>query len=421
MIPDYVIPLDSIPLTNSHKVDKAKLPAPGSADRFMIANGSSIKWSAEDDGRREIVEAILKVFASVLFTDKTLSPNDNFFLCGGHSLLATKATSLIRRELDVALPFTAIITYPTASQLAKQVEAIKLQLSPQLPSNIVSLQATPIVEPRAVLFVFHFVAGELDKMPQVLEQLNLEDLGIAAYGVVWEPGQGLNTLEKIAAAYAESVATVAGSTPCFLLGWCYGGMIATQVSQRLPMATTSVLLLNSPSLERICRLEPEESDYATTFINQICAMLYQQSFDLDDVLSVRMRMRQELDREKIMRLFIEAKIDRHDIPRLTSFAREHMTLPSWVTDSDFSRYLVPLADSYDILQDVYEHYFFSRFDLEAMEEQVILNLQCPIPATGLPLGLGWSRYELVNAGRAYFPYHPDVVSRLSNFLREYPF
>ncbi|KAF8596139.1 acetyl-CoA synthetase-like protein [Ceratobasidium sp. AG-I] len=417
MIPDYVVPMDFIPLTNSHKVDKAKLPAANSSDRFMLSKSSAIEWTVEDNSRRETVEAILKVFASVLFTDRPLSPDDNFFLCGGHSLLATKATSLIRRELDVPLPFTTIITYPTASQLAEQVEAIKSQSKPQLPPNVVSLQSRTIDEPKAVLFAFHLVAGELDMMPQVVDQLGLEAYDVAAYGLVWEPENTLNTLEKVTSAYAESIAEIAGSTPCLLLGWCYGGMLAGQVAQKLPRATTKVLLLNSPALSEFVKLEPS---YPTVFVTRICIMLGQKLNDLDNIGSSKPQMKLQLDPKKLQQELCDANIDRRDIPRLIAFAREHISLPSWVTDPDLSRYLIPLADSTDILQDIHDNYSASEFDIEDLEEQVIYNLQCQVPQPGLPIGLGWPRYErTVDADRFNFPSDPEVFSRLSAFMHEY--
>ncbi|CAE6469083.1 unnamed protein product [Rhizoctonia solani] len=113
MIPDYVVPVREFPLNQSTKIDKAKLPGANATHRFNLSRAESFQWAPEDESRREIIEGILDIFA--------LSPIDNFYHCGGHSLLATRATSLIRRKFDVPLPFTAIITNPTASEIAKFV------------------------------------------------------------------------------------------------------------------------------------------------------------------------------------------------------------------------------------------------------------------------------------------------------------
>lgn len=419
MVPEYVVPVDTLPLTNSHKVDKTKLPVASSADRFVATTNAETEWSAEDEARRSIVEAILKIFASVLFVDKPLSPQDNFFLCGGHSLVATKATSLIRHELDVPLPFTAIITSPTASDLAARVEAIKQKPgnASHVP-NVIPLRSTPVARPKAMLFVFPVVVGDPDIMPEVVDKLDDGTLRLATYRLVWEPDQGLNTLDKVTDAYAKAISTIAGPTPCFLLGWCYGGIIANHVARRLK-DTTKVLLLNAPTPAIVCNNEPKESDHPNSFIEYMCNILSAQTSDLEQVRSVQNQARRRVDQRKLSQTLQDANIDWHDIPRLITFAREHIDLPEWVTDSDLTRYLLHLADDYDVMQDMYENYPVVSSDTAEMERKVVLNLQNRVSLDGFALGLGWSRYEVAESKCYSFAYLEEISSRIVSVLREH--
>ena len=81
-------------------------------------------------------------------------------------------------------------------------------------------------------------------LPKVVNQLDNAKLGLATYGICWEPDRNLRTLEAVAKAYAESIASLAGSTPCFLLGWCYGGIIASKTALYLPKDSTHLILLD---------------------------------------------------------------------------------------------------------------------------------------------------------------------------------
>ncbi|KAG9128150.1 hypothetical protein FRC07_004262 [Ceratobasidium sp. 392] len=171
MVPDYVVRVNTFPLTDSTKIDRSKLPKPCLAHRFVTTRNEDAEWTPEDESRRETIKIILDIFTAVLSIDRKLTHRDNFYELGGHSLLATRVTSLIRRELDVPLPFTAIITHPTASELAEFVETLKLQSarSIKLPPHVIPLQPAGFIsKPKAIVFAFHFIGGDLDMLPRVL-------------------------------------------------------------------------------------------------------------------------------------------------------------------------------------------------------------------------------------------------------------
>ncbi|KAJ7105162.1 hypothetical protein C8R44DRAFT_987656 [Mycena epipterygia] len=391
MVPDYVVPIDVVPLTSSAKVDKLRLPAADAVERFgMTDDNISVEWSAEDEARRPTVEAILRTFAIVLSIDRQLFPWDNFYQCGGHSLLATRVTSLIRREFDVPLPFTALITNPTASELSQFVDSLREESAHriQLPPHVIPLQPSRFIrEPKAIMVVFPFTGGDLDPLPRIVNQLDNEELGIVTYGLGWEPGRNLNSYDKLADAYAESISVLSGSLPCFLMGWCYGGMIAARVSQRLPQATTHVILIDVPHPNELRAFKMDEKDYAKTLAGHLSKVCFGPRLE-------------PVHTEKIVQAVLDMGLSWHDTAALIAIARAHGDLPPWVTDEDLRRYLYPLADSQDLLVGLYRDAHKFEAERHDMEACVVLHLQATdgvnLAFPGIPVGLGWERYEILD-------------------------
>jgi amino acid adenylation domain-containing protein len=117
-LPDYMVPavfvrIPSLPLTNSGKVDRAALPAPGPdhtiGDRLHIAPRTPVE---------ERVVAIL----SELLGIQRVSVNDNFFFLGGHSLLGTQLIARTRDFFGIELPLRTVFDSPTPAELSAVIE-----------------------------------------------------------------------------------------------------------------------------------------------------------------------------------------------------------------------------------------------------------------------------------------------------------
>jgi acyl carrier protein len=116
-LPDYMLPsafvmVDSMPLTETGKIDRSALPAPEDA-RPELAQKYVVPQSA-------LEQVLAGIFIETLKVER-VGIQDNFFELGGHSLLATQVTSRIRQLFSVNLPLRRLFEDPTVSALAAAV------------------------------------------------------------------------------------------------------------------------------------------------------------------------------------------------------------------------------------------------------------------------------------------------------------
>ncbi|CAE7916270.1 mycC, partial [Symbiodinium necroappetens] len=113
MVPAQVVFLEAMPRTASGKIDRKALPAPPEPQ------GESEEAVLVVEPRDSLEERIREIWAKVLDrAPESLSVEADWPLVGGNSLLAGKATSLLRKDLGVQLPGTAMYTNSTIAKLA---------------------------------------------------------------------------------------------------------------------------------------------------------------------------------------------------------------------------------------------------------------------------------------------------------------
>ncbi|MCP4662644.1 MAG: AMP-binding protein, partial [bacterium] len=127
-LPEYMVPaafafLDALPLTPNGKVDRAALgrralPAP---DRSEVSPAADLV--APRDPTAELVAGI---WAEVLGREQ-VGMHDNFFELGGHSLVATQLVSRVRETFAVEVALRKIFAAPTVAELARIIEAARLE------------------------------------------------------------------------------------------------------------------------------------------------------------------------------------------------------------------------------------------------------------------------------------------------------
>ena len=121
-VPDYMVPaafvrIETLPLTNNGKTDRAALPSPNptnllSESQFVAPRGP-------------VEERLASIIASLLHVP-AVGANDNFFLLGGHSLLGTQLISRINQVFGVELPLLQLFDHPTLAEMSGEIEKLIL-------------------------------------------------------------------------------------------------------------------------------------------------------------------------------------------------------------------------------------------------------------------------------------------------------
>lgn len=117
-LPDYMIPsafvfLDNLPRNANGKLDRKRLPAPGThrpnlATRFVEAE-------------TPLQGKVAAIWGEVLKVD-AVGLDDSFFDLGGHSLIAAQIMARIAAKFGVELPLSAVADHPTVRLLAALIE-----------------------------------------------------------------------------------------------------------------------------------------------------------------------------------------------------------------------------------------------------------------------------------------------------------
>lgn len=108
MVPAYFVQLDSFPLTNNGKVDRAALPEP------------VIRSEVEYEGPRNEIERVLVEAWQDLFRMDRVSIHDHFFLCGGDSIKTMQLAARLN-EVQLKLRVQDVFKYPTIAQLSPNI------------------------------------------------------------------------------------------------------------------------------------------------------------------------------------------------------------------------------------------------------------------------------------------------------------
>jgi amino acid adenylation domain-containing protein/non-ribosomal peptide synthase protein (TIGR01720 family) len=124
MVPEDIVVLERMPLTENAKIDRRALPAP---ERGLAREEEEAAFVPP---RGPVEEGILAVFEDVLRM-RPISASASFFALGGHSLLAVRALTRLRSLFGVELPLRRLFEAPSASSLSPVItEALRADRGP---------------------------------------------------------------------------------------------------------------------------------------------------------------------------------------------------------------------------------------------------------------------------------------------------
>lgn len=241
-LPQYMVPsaftrLDEFPLTPNRKVDRSALNAPDS----LVA--PDLPYRAPSNATEE---RIAEIWAEALDLDR-VGVDDDFFAIGGHSLLAIRIFARIRRELGVRLDIAVLFEHSTVAAIAQQLErsgdggrAAPLEAAPGFRHLVQIHDGEAGVDP---FFCVHGAGGQvlfMKRWGSAFGQIPL--VGIQAVGF-----DGLHhtpeSIEAMAAVYAEEVQRHRPTGPLYIGGYSGGGNIALEMAQQLRREGRDVALL----------------------------------------------------------------------------------------------------------------------------------------------------------------------------------
>jgi amino acid adenylation domain-containing protein len=226
LVPDAVVPLAALPLTENGKVDVERLPA--------HADGPS---AAAVPPRDDVERRLLDLWRSLLDRDD-IRITDNFFDVGGHSLLAVRLVARLEQTFGARLPLATLLTAPTVGDLAAV-----LRRERPAPSwdSLVPLQPAGSRPP---LFLLHSPNGELLVYRDLVRCLGPDQpvYGLQSVGLDRHQ-QPLTRIEDMAAHYVRDIRSVQPQGPYLLAGFCYGGVLAVEMAHQLRRDGAEVALV----------------------------------------------------------------------------------------------------------------------------------------------------------------------------------
>ena len=215
LLPDYMLPqrimmIDNMPLTDNEKIDYKELP--------IIHSVEVLKTARDPIGNLET--KILELWKKALGND-SLHVNSHFFEAGADSLTAVVALNDIENIVNKKLSLHQLVANPTVASL---VECINSELNK--PNLLVSLGDTTRT---ASLYVAASGNGDLLRFKSLANCMN----GVSDLHMLQPPGSTKKiSIQELAALYADKIAS-RGSKSIYLAGFSVGGLVAVETARNL--------------------------------------------------------------------------------------------------------------------------------------------------------------------------------------------
>lgn len=216
MLPNHYIQLDTLPVTLNGKLDRRKLPVPGST--------KSLAGSTYAAPQTPMEKEVAEVWQAVLNKD-TIGANEDFFELGGDSFKAIRMVSRFQNGISIL----DLYNNPTVAQLAKHIAA---RNSARMLERLTPPSHT---HTRSVIIV-PYAAGESIVYRNFADALHACDPTLAVYCLRFDRS---NALDDVAATYEETITAMTDDiasqvdTPVFIHSECIGSSIALVLAERL--------------------------------------------------------------------------------------------------------------------------------------------------------------------------------------------
>ncbi|MUK51037.1 non-ribosomal peptide synthetase [Aliivibrio fischeri] len=248
MLPSHIQIVDQLPLTSNGKIDRKCLQS-------WRPQGVELQQSQSQEAMTPLEQALCQLWAEALGAD-SIGKSDNFFDQGADSLIMARVAGRLLEQIPEAQPFTYdallrnMLNEPNVEALARSLQGSSHQdadesktqvaATTRAGSNSLIVPFTNNPEDEQSGFVrvmFHAALGTLDYFQHLGKALAAQSLGPVIGMAINDVEQYLaidtkQLIEKTADDYAQRLVDE-GYQQCQLIGYCLGGLLATEVARRL--------------------------------------------------------------------------------------------------------------------------------------------------------------------------------------------
>ena len=244
MVPDFVVFINSFPLTVSGKIDRKALPKPVMAS--ATAEHQNKKLSTTENLLAEIWKDLLGI--------NEVCVDNNFFELGGHSLLAVKMMVAIEKKFAMRLPISVLLTHPTISELSRKIDHGH---SEHLSGVVIPIRTEGKKPP---VFLIHGSGLNVVLFQSIIPNLDNDQpiYGIQALGL-HHAEEIPQTIEEIASRYIKEIIEVQPDGPYNVVGYSLGGFIAFEIARQLKAIGKEIKLLGVIDTDTGRNILPENS------------------------------------------------------------------------------------------------------------------------------------------------------------------
>ncbi len=253
-IPNYMLPshiqiVDQLPITSNGKIDRKCL-------QNWRPQGLELQQAQSTETASPLEQALCHLWADALGTD-SINKSDNFFDQGADSLIMARVAGRLLEQIPEATSFTydvllrTMLNEPNVEALARWLQGASKQESKgeqaQLSATSVDGSNSLLVpftaqtendsKAQVVRVMFHAALGTLDYFQHLGKALAAQNLGPVVGIAIKDVEQYLaidaaQLIETTADDYAQRLIDE-GYQQCQLIGYCLGGLLATEVARRL--------------------------------------------------------------------------------------------------------------------------------------------------------------------------------------------
>ncbi|PQV54226.1 non-ribosomal peptide synthetase [Paraburkholderia sp. BL21I4N1] len=239
-LPDYMVPswfatLDALPLTVNGKLDSKALPLATAA-----SGADSAAHVAADAAPATPTEVRLAAIWQTVLGGVPVGVRAHFFEQGGDSLATLRVAELARAAGFARFAVGMMFEHPVLADLAAALDELASDTADEAaaPRHLVRLNAGDAPHR---LFAIHPGYGLVAGYRALAQTLagQVEVIGVE-YPAFSDGSWRFTGLQALARQYADAIRRTQPRGPYALLGWSFGGMIATEVARVLEDAGESV-------------------------------------------------------------------------------------------------------------------------------------------------------------------------------------